>query len=148
MAIVLSELGLTYEEVFLDLGKGEHKDPKHVSFNPNGRIPTLIDHKNNDFVIWSVVCLQAYHIAKRYSHILLGNLVLSFTTSWRSMIRSANSRLSLSTIRCSNSSGFSSRLPGKGMSSSSLLCFLDGRFDTDAIYFFILDHTSASYSFS
>jgi glutathione S-transferase len=52
VAAVLTELGLTFEEVFLDLGKGEHKKPEHTAFNPNGRIPTLIDHKNNDFVIW------------------------------------------------------------------------------------------------
>ena len=52
VAIVLEELGLTYESVYLDFQKGEQKGPEHVKHNPNGRIPTLIDHKNGDFVIW------------------------------------------------------------------------------------------------
>lgn len=49
---VLEELGLTYEIIFLDLLKGEQKAESHIKFNPNGRIPTLIDHKNNDFALW------------------------------------------------------------------------------------------------
>ena len=54
VAMVLSELGLSYEELFLDLSKGESKQPEHTKYNPNGRVPTLIDHKNNDFAIWCV----------------------------------------------------------------------------------------------
>ena len=48
----MTELGLTYESVYLDFQKGEQKGEEHTKFNPNGRIPTLIDHKNNDFVLW------------------------------------------------------------------------------------------------
>ena len=50
--MVLEELGLTYHEIFLDFTKLEHKDPSHTKYNPNGRIPTLIDHHNDDFAIW------------------------------------------------------------------------------------------------
>lgn len=49
---VFEELGLTYESIYLDFRKGEQKQPEHVKYNPNGRIPTIIDHKNNDFVLW------------------------------------------------------------------------------------------------
>ena len=49
---VLEELGLTYEPIYLDFDKTEQKDPSHTKYNPNGRIPTLIDHHNNDYVIW------------------------------------------------------------------------------------------------
>ncbi len=52
VAIVLEELGLSYEPIYLKIDKGEHKAPPHTTLNPNGRIPTLIDHKNNDFFIW------------------------------------------------------------------------------------------------
>ena len=52
VAMVLEELGLTYHEIFLDFTKLEHKDPSHTKYNPNGRIPTLIDHHNDDFAIW------------------------------------------------------------------------------------------------
>lgn len=52
VAIVLEELGLTYDTKFLDFQSGEHKAEPHTKYNPNGRIPTLIDHKNGDFAIW------------------------------------------------------------------------------------------------
>lgn len=54
VAIVLEELGLSYEPIYLDFQKGEHKAPEHTKYNPNGRIPTLIDHKNGDYVLWYV----------------------------------------------------------------------------------------------
>lgn len=38
--------------IYLDFEKGEQKAPEHTKYNPNGRIPTLIDHKNNDFTVW------------------------------------------------------------------------------------------------
>lgn len=50
--MVLRELGLTFETKFLDLTKNEQKAPEFTKFNPNGRIPALIDHHNNDFVVW------------------------------------------------------------------------------------------------
>ena len=52
VAILLDELGLTYETIYFDFGKKEQKSPEHTKYNPNGRIPTLIDHINNDFVLW------------------------------------------------------------------------------------------------
>lgn len=45
---------MTYETVFLDLRGKEHLKPEHVALNPNGRIPTLVDHHNGDFTIWYV----------------------------------------------------------------------------------------------
>ena len=52
VAIVLEELGLTYESIYLDFSKKEQKDEKYLKINPNGRIPAIIDHNNNDFVVW------------------------------------------------------------------------------------------------
>lgn len=54
VAIVLEELGLTYQTVYFDFTKGEHKAPDFLKINPNGRIPALVDHHNNDFVVWYV----------------------------------------------------------------------------------------------
>ena len=52
VAHVLDELNLTYETIFLKFDKNEQKAPEFTKYNPNGRIPALIDHHNNDFVIW------------------------------------------------------------------------------------------------
>ncbi len=50
--MVLEELGLEYHSIYYDLAKGEHRNPEHLALNPNGRIPTLVDHKNGDFAVW------------------------------------------------------------------------------------------------
>ena len=65
VAFVLEELGLTYESKFLDFMKGEQKGPEHTQFNPNGRIPTLIDHTNGDFAIWESDAIMFY-LVERY----------------------------------------------------------------------------------
>ncbi|PSS06503.1 hypothetical protein PHLCEN_2v3705 [Hermanssonia centrifuga] len=64
VAIVLEELGLTYESIYLDFQKGEQKAPDHTKYNPNGRIPTLIDHKNNDFTLWESDAILLYLVSK------------------------------------------------------------------------------------
>ena len=63
VAPVLKALGLTYEHVFLDLLKQEQKGAEHTQFNPNGRIPALVDHQNEDFTIWSVSPVASYAYA-------------------------------------------------------------------------------------
>ncbi|EJF64340.1 glutathione S-transferase C-terminal-like protein [Dichomitus squalens LYAD-421 SS1] len=57
---VLEELGLTYEPIYLDFGKNEQKAPEYTKYNPNGRIPTIIDHKNGDFVLWESDAILLY----------------------------------------------------------------------------------------
>ena len=37
---------------FLDFNKMEQKQSPHIDYNPNGRIPTLVDRNNNDFPVW------------------------------------------------------------------------------------------------
>ena len=48
--VVLEELSLSYETIYLDLYKQESKHPEFLKLNPNGRIPVLIDHENGDFI--------------------------------------------------------------------------------------------------
>ena len=48
----MDELSLSYETIYLNFSTQEQKAEEHTKYNPNGRIPTLIDHHNNDFVIW------------------------------------------------------------------------------------------------
>lgn len=47
-SIALEELGVPYELVALDLGAGDQKQPEYLRLNPNGRIPTLVDHAPAD----------------------------------------------------------------------------------------------------
>lgn len=63
-AIVLEELGLTYESVYLDFSKKEHKAPDYLKINPNGRIPTIIDHQNNDLIVWETLAIIEYLVDK------------------------------------------------------------------------------------
>nr|AWK67871.1 glutathione transferase-like protein [Sparassis latifolia] len=68
VAIVLEELGLTYEAVYLSAfeeGDRNVKGPLHTKYNPNGRIPTLIDHRSSDFVVWESDAILTY-LVERY----------------------------------------------------------------------------------
>jgi len=63
---VLRELGLEYEPVYLKFQPdAEHKQPPFLKINPNGRIPALIDHKNNDFAIWESDAILFY-LSEKY----------------------------------------------------------------------------------
>ncbi|KAI1792061.1 glutathione S-transferase C-terminal-like protein [Ganoderma leucocontextum] len=62
--IVLEELGLDYQPLYLDLSKNEQKGEEHTKHNPNGRIPTLIDHKNGDLTVWESGAILAYLVEK------------------------------------------------------------------------------------
>ncbi|GAA5837324.1 hypothetical protein JCM5353_006970 [Sporobolomyces roseus] len=64
VAFLLKALGLSYETKYLDFAKGEQKAEEFLKLNPNGRIPALVDHQNNDFTAWeSKACLK-YLVAK------------------------------------------------------------------------------------
>ncbi|OCH84365.1 glutathione S-transferase [Obba rivulosa] len=64
VAFVMAELGLTYESIYLDFRKGEQKAPEYTKYNPNGRIPTIIDHHNDDFVVWESAAILTYLVDK------------------------------------------------------------------------------------
>ena len=62
---MLEELGLNYHSIYLDFNNKEQKAQEHTQYNPNGRIPTLIDHSNGDFVIWESDAIMFY-LVDRY----------------------------------------------------------------------------------
>ncbi|EPX71642.1 glutathione S-transferase Gst2 [Schizosaccharomyces octosporus yFS286] len=60
VALALKELNLSYDSVFYDFGKNEQKSVEHLAYNPNGRVPTLVDHKNKEIAIWESDAILAY----------------------------------------------------------------------------------------
>lgn len=65
VVLALKELNLSYEQIFYDFQKGEQKCKEHLALNPNGRVPTLVDHKNNDYTIWESDAILIY-LADKY----------------------------------------------------------------------------------
>jgi GSH-dependent disulfide-bond oxidoreductase len=51
-SVTLEELGLPYTVRSIDLGKLDQKQDWFLALNPNGRIPVIIDHDNDDFVVF------------------------------------------------------------------------------------------------
>ena len=69
VAITLEELGLPYQVRPIRLGAGEQKEEWYRALNPNGKIPTLIDHDANDFVVFESGAIQLY-LAERSGRLL------------------------------------------------------------------------------
>jgi GST-like protein len=60
VSIMLEETGLEYSLHPIDLGKGEQKTPEFLAMNPNGRIPVIVDHDNDDFVVFESGAILVY----------------------------------------------------------------------------------------
>lgn len=57
VAFLLEELGVPYERVALDLGKGENKTQEYLSIHPHGWVPALVD---GDVVIHETAAICLY----------------------------------------------------------------------------------------
>jgi GST-like protein len=60
VSVALEELGLPYTVRAIDLGKNEQKEPWFLALNPNGRIPVIIDHGADDFVVFESGAILMY----------------------------------------------------------------------------------------
>ncbi len=59
-SIALEELGLPYAVHSIKLGEGEQKKPAYLKLNPNGRIPTIVDHDEGEFVVFESGAILIY----------------------------------------------------------------------------------------
>lgn len=59
-SITLEETGLPYRVRAIDLGALEQKQPEFLALNPNGRIPVIVDHDNNDFPVFESGAIMIY----------------------------------------------------------------------------------------
>lgn len=60
VSIALEELGLPYQVRTLSLASQEQKEPWFLAINPNGRIPAIIDHDNDDFAVFESGAILIY----------------------------------------------------------------------------------------
>jgi GST-like protein len=60
VSIMLEECGLDYDAHPLALGKREQKQDWYLQINPNGRIPAIVDHDNDDFAVFESGAILIY----------------------------------------------------------------------------------------
>lgn len=59
-SIALEEMGLDYNVIRIDFGRKEQKEDWYLKLNPNGRIPTIVDRDNDDFVVFESGAILIY----------------------------------------------------------------------------------------
>jgi GST-like protein len=59
-SITLEELELPYKVRHIHFDKREQKEPWYLKINPNGRIPAIVDHDNDDFAVFESGALMIY----------------------------------------------------------------------------------------
>ena len=70
--IFLHEGEIPYEMVPVSFAKQEQKAPAYLQLNPNGRIPTIVDRGNDDFVVFESGAILWY-LAEKYGMFLSSN---------------------------------------------------------------------------
>lgn len=67
--IFLEEAEIEYEMTHINFSKKEQKSDWYLKLNPNGRIPTLVDHSNDNFVVFESGAILWY-LAEKYQKFL------------------------------------------------------------------------------
>jgi GST-like protein len=60
VSIMLEEVGLSYNVIHIKLHKMEQKAPDYLRLNPNGRIPTIVDRDEDDFIVFESGAILIY----------------------------------------------------------------------------------------
>ena len=67
--VLMIEMGIDYEEIDVDLRKGEQFEPEYLELNPNGKVPSIVD---GDFVLWESMAINNY-LATKFDSDLIGD---------------------------------------------------------------------------
>lgn len=82
ISITLEELGLDYKVTAIDLGQLDQKEPNFLTINPNGRIPAIIDHDNQNFSVFESGAIMKY-LAEKTGKLMPADLKgKSLVTQW------------------------------------------------------------------
>ena len=81
-SIALEELGLPYTVYPIKLGEGEQKQPDYLKLNPNGRIPTIVDRDEGDFVVFESGAILIYLAEKTGKLMPLAGKARSTVVQW------------------------------------------------------------------
>ena len=80
--IFLEEAEVPYTLTHIHFSKKEQKAPWYMKLNPNGRIPTLVDRSNDDFVVFESGAILWY-LAEKYQKFLpVGEKARSEALQW------------------------------------------------------------------
>jgi GSH-dependent disulfide-bond oxidoreductase len=60
VTIALEEMEIPYEARAIELSALEQKEPWFLKLNPNGRIPVIVDHDNDDFAVFESGAILNY----------------------------------------------------------------------------------------
>jgi glutathione S-transferase len=60
VSIMLEEVGVPYNVIHIKLHNLEQRNPDYLKLNPNGRIPTIVDHDEDDFVVFESGAILIY----------------------------------------------------------------------------------------
>ncbi|ROH86511.1 glutathione S-transferase [Stagnimonas aquatica] len=71
ISVALEELGLPYSVRPVNILANEQKKPEFLALNPNGRIPVIVDHGNDDLVVFESGAILIY-LAEKTGRLLPG----------------------------------------------------------------------------
>ena len=69
MSIALEELSLDYNPIHLHFDEKQQKTDEYRKLNPNSRIPVIVDHENDDFVLAESGAILLY-LAERENQLM------------------------------------------------------------------------------
>ncbi|MGH7902152.1 MAG: glutathione S-transferase family protein [Thermodesulfobacteriota bacterium] len=81
-SIMLEEIGLPYNLIHIKLHKLEQKTPEYLRLNPNGRIPTIVDHDEGDFIVFESGAILIYLAEKTGKYLPMDNKGRSIVIQW------------------------------------------------------------------
>lgn len=68
-SIALEEMGFDYRTIVLDFSAGQTRTPDFLALNPLGKIPVIVDHDSDGFVVFESAAIMIY-LAERCGRFL------------------------------------------------------------------------------